>query len=191
MKEMKSGNICVFCGAWNGNNPIYTSAAQSLARAICQHGYGIVYGGGNIGLMGVLADAALSVGGKVIGVIPEVMVRWELAHHGVTELRVVNTMHERKALMIELSHAFIALPGGLGTLDELCEVLTLNQLGFVKQPCGILNVNKYFDPFLEQLRKAEEEGFIKGSRKPTYFVEENPETLINKIVEIMEKVKQV
>lgn len=174
-------NICVFCGAWNGNNPIYTSAAQELAREICKREFGIVYGGGNIGLMGVLADAALSLGGRVIGVIPEIMVEWELAHRGVTELRIVKTMHERKALMIELSHAFVALPGGLGTLDELCEVLTLNQLRFLQKPCGIFNVNGYFNPFIEQLKKAEQEGFIKDSRKPTYFVESDAETLVSKI----------
>jgi uncharacterized protein (TIGR00730 family) len=179
---MNHVNICIFCGAWNGNSPVYSSAAQELARVICRRGCGIVYGGGNIGLMGVVADTALNLGGRVIGVIPEIMVEWELAHHGVTELRVVKTMHERKALMIELSHAFIAMPGGLGTLDELCEVLTLNQLRFVQKPCGILNVNGYYDPLIEQLKKAEQEGFIKDSRKPTYFVESDAETLVGKIV---------
>src|SRR6516164_2274986 len=143
--------ICVFCGSSVGDRPIYLQAALELGRAIAERRLGLVYGGGHIGLMGVLADAVLSGGGEVIGVIPQALVDRELAHTGVTELRVVETMHQRKALMADLSDGFLALPGGFGTGDELFEILTWAQLGLHAKPIGVLNVGGYFDPLLAWL----------------------------------------
>jgi uncharacterized protein (TIGR00730 family) len=143
--------ICVFCGANTGSRPEYANAARELASLMASRGIGLVYGGGNIGLMGIIADAMLEAGGEVIGVIPASLVAREVAHRGVTELRVVQTMHERKALMNELSDAFIAMPGGFGTLDEFFEILTWSQLGIHCKPSGLLNVAGYYDDLLVML----------------------------------------
>src|SRR5215469_5924737 len=140
-------HYCVFCGSNRGTNPRYAAAAE-LGRCLASSGIGIVYGGGKVGLMGVLADAAIEQGGEVIGVIPRMLVDREIAHPGLTELRIVGSMHERKALMADLSDAFIAMPGGYGTLDEFCEILTWTQLGLQQKPIGMLNVDGYFDPLL-------------------------------------------
>ncbi len=152
--------IAVFCGSSPGARPCYREAAASLARYLAAQNIGIVYGGGNVGLMGALADAALEAGGDIIGVIPESLGRKERAHTGLADLRVVGSMHERKALMAELADAFIALPGGYGTFEEFCEVLTWTQLGLQRKPCGILNVHGYYDRLLELFDHAVAEQFV-------------------------------
>lgn len=153
--------ICVFCGSSPGAQPHYAAAAGELGRALAVQGIELVYGGGNVGLMGILADAALATGGRVIGVIPEALRRKEVAHTGLSELRVVGSMHERKALMNDLADAFIALPGGLGTFEEFFEVLTWAQLGIHAKPCGLLNVRGYYDGLLSFVRHAVDERFLR------------------------------
>ena len=153
-------SICVFCGAKTGNNPLFKEAARELGVLIAQRGFRLVYGGGHVGLMGVVADACLQVGGEVVGVIPAALEQKELAHDRVTELRVVDSMHERKALMEKLSDVVVALPGGFGTLDELNEILTWKQLGFHSMPIYLLNIDGYYDQFLEFLKRCHSEGFI-------------------------------
>jgi uncharacterized protein (TIGR00730 family) len=152
--------ICIFCGSSPGNDPAYAALARSVGQGLARRGIGVVYGGGRVGLMGVVADAALEVGGEVIGVIPQAMVDRELAHRGATELRIVTTLHERKAVMAELSDAFIALPGGLGTLEELAEVVSWAQLGLHAKPIGLLGVGGYWDDLLRWLDGAVTAGFV-------------------------------
>jgi len=152
--------ICVFCGSAVGARPVYAEAAQRLGALLAQQGLGLVYGGGSVGLMGVLANATLAAGGEVIGVIPEFLFKREIEHRGATELRVVGTMHERKAMMADLADGFIALPGGYGTLDEFCEIITWAQLGLHRKPVGLLNVAGYFDSFLAFLDHTTAEGFV-------------------------------
>jgi uncharacterized protein (TIGR00730 family) len=152
--------ICVFCGSRLGYDPGYAHMARDAARSIVAAGYGIVYGGGSIGLMGVVADAALANGGTVIGVIPRALTISEVAHSGLTELHVVDTMHERKALMQELSDAFVALPGGYGTMDEFCEMLSWRQLHIHGKPIGLVNYRGYYDPLLTLFDSMVREGFI-------------------------------
>lgn len=152
--------LCVFCGSSGRALPIYITAAKDFARFLVAHGMAIVYGGGHIGLMGAFADAALAAGGKVTGVIPQALVQSELAHQGVTKLHIVNSMHERKALMARLSDAFVALPGGFGTLEEFFEAVTWTQLGIHNKPCGLLNVDGYFDPLLALCDRAVADGFM-------------------------------
>jgi len=152
--------ICVFCGSQTGNDQVYARTTAELARAIVARGMGVVYGGGSIGLMGVLADATLAAGGRITGVIPQALAEREIAHDGLSELRIVTSMHERKALMADLSDAFIALPGGYGTLDELCEAITWTQLGIHDKPIGLLNVNGYFDSLLALFDHAVANGFV-------------------------------
>ena len=153
--------LCVFCGAHSGNDGRYTALAASAAQAIVRAGYGVVYGGGRVGLMGTIADAALEAGGEVIGVIPEALATAEVAHNGLTELHVVDTMHERKALMADLSDGFIALPGGFGTMDEFCEILTWRQLQIHNKPIGLLNPGGYYDPLLALFDRMQSEGFLR------------------------------
>ena len=171
-------NLCVFCGSSSGKASRYREAAVELARVAVARGWGIVYGGGNVGLMGVVADAALEAGGRVVGVIPRHLMERELGHGGVTELHVVGSMHERKALMADVSDAFVALPGGFGTLDEFCEILTWAQLGLHAKPCGILNVNGFFAPFLEQCDRAVAEGFLRPEHRDLIRVATGPESLM-------------
>jgi uncharacterized protein (TIGR00730 family) len=152
--------ICVFCGSSPGNDPAYAALAHSVGADLARRGIGVVYGGGRVGLMGVVADAALEAGGEVIGVIPQAMVDRELAHRGATELRIVTTLHERKAVMAELSDAFIALPGGLGTLEELAEVVSWAQLGLHAKPIGLLGVGGYWADLLRWLDGAVAAGFV-------------------------------
>jgi uncharacterized protein (TIGR00730 family) len=152
--------ICVFCGSSPGNDPAYAALAQAVGQGLARRGIGVVYGGGRVGLMGVVADAALESGGEVIGVIPQAMVDRELAHRGATELRIVGTLHERKAVMAELSDAFIALPGGLGTLEELAEVVSWAQLGLHAKPIGLLGVGGYWADLLRWLDGAVAAGFV-------------------------------
>lgn len=148
-----------------GRDPVYAEAAMRTGRAIAERGFGVVYGGGHVGLMGIVADAAMKAGGEVIGVIPHFMEKAEEAHRGVTELILVDSMHERKMRMHELSQAVIALPGGFGTLDELFELLTWRQLKLHHQPLGVLNVNGFFDPLLAQQDRMEREGFLHGDTR--------------------------
>jgi uncharacterized protein (TIGR00730 family) len=153
--------VCVFCGSTNGRGDLYTEPTRELGREMCRRGLGLVFGAGHIGLMGVLADSVLQTGGEAIGVIPRVLVDRELAHEGLTDLRIVTTMHERKALMAELADSFLALPGGFGTADEFFEMLTWTQLKLQAKPIGLLNVNGFFDPLLAWIDRAVAENFIK------------------------------
>jgi len=155
-------NIAVFCGANTGTDPAILQAAQAMGRTIAQRGMGVVYGGGHVGLMGAVADAALETGGKVIGVIPGFMMEKELAHQRLTELIVVGDMHERKMRMHQHSQAVVALPGGFGTMDEVFELLTWRQLGLHTKPIGVLNVNGFYTPLLEQVARMERDGFLHG-----------------------------
>jgi uncharacterized protein (TIGR00730 family) len=173
--------ICVFCGSNHGVRPAYAQAAEALARHLVKLGIGIVYGGGNIGLMGVLADTALAAGGEVTGVIPQALFAKEVGHAGVADMRIVGSMHERKALMAELSDGFIALPGGWGTFDEFCEILTWAQLGLHRKPCGILNVEGYYDPLLKMFDHCVAEGFLKPEYRPLVIAASDPEELIAKM----------
>lgn len=173
--------VCVFCGANPGARSEYAEAARALAALLAERKLGMVYGGGNVGLMGVLADAALDFGGKVIGVIPKSLVAREVAHRGVSELRVVETMHQRKALMNELSDAFIALPGGFGTLDEFFEILTWSQLGFHGKPCGLLNVAGYYDGMLAMLDHAVAEGFLRPAHRQLIIADSEPALLLSRL----------
>lgn len=173
--------ICVFCGSREGARPEYRTSAAALGRALASRGLGLVYGGGAIGLMGVVADAALGAGGKVYGVIPKGLAAKEIAHHGLTELHVVKSMHERKATMEHLSQAFIALPGGFGTFEELLEIVTWIQLGLHRKPAGLLNVAGYYDPMLEQIRRAVDEGFISAALTQALLADTDPERLLTRL----------
>ena len=153
-------SICVYCGSNAGSKPVYTDRAIALGTRIAKEGLALVYGGGNVGLMGVVADAVLEAGGEVIGVIPEQLVNWEVAHKGVTRLEVVANMHERKARMFDLSDAFVALPGGFGTLDEMFEMLTWRQLGLGDKPCAFLDVEGFFSPLLAMMDRMVDERFL-------------------------------
>ena len=173
--------ICVFCGSNAGARGEYADAARKLAAVLVERKLGIVYGGGNVGLMGVLADAALARGGEVIGVIPRKLVEKEVGHRGVTELRIVETMHERKALMNDLSDAFIALPGGFGTFDEFFEVLTWSQLGFHGKPCALLNVAGYYDGLLTMLDHAVTERFLRPAHRELVIADTDPLRLLQRL----------
>jgi len=175
--------ICVFCGSSLGARPAYEAAARGLGELLAERGIGIVFGGGCIGLMGALADAALAKGGEVIGVIPEGLMRREIGHRGVTKLHVVETMHQRKALMADLADAFIALPGGYGTLEEICEALTWSQLGIQQKPCGLLNVEHYWDGLLAVLEHAVDEQFDRPVNAELVLVALRPERLLNRLLE--------
>ncbi|HQR07501.1 MAG TPA: TIGR00730 family Rossman fold protein [Gemmatales bacterium] len=174
--------IALYCGARKGNDPIYVELAHSVARTLAQRGIGIVYGGGNIGLMGVIAEAAIQAGGEIIGVIPGSMVEEELAHHGITRLEIVNTMHQRKARIEELSDAFIALPGGYGTLDELFEIITWRQLKLHHKPIGLLNHQGFYDSLVAFVDHACKEGFVPGKNRELLIVANDLETLLGKII---------
>jgi uncharacterized protein (TIGR00730 family) len=171
--------VCVFCGSSTGIRTVYREAARALGIALAQRGEELVFGGGRVGLMGVLADAVLAAGGRAIGVIPEALVAKELAHRGLTELRVVDSMHQRKALMADLSDAFLALPGGFGTLEEYCEVLTWAQLGLHAKPCGLLNVAGFYDGLLELFDHAVSEQFVSGPHRLLVLVEQDPQRLLD------------
>jgi uncharacterized protein (TIGR00730 family) len=168
----------VYCGASTGSDPAYAEAAVELATAIAARGLRVVYGGAHVGLMGVIADTALAAGAEVVGVIPEVLVEWEVAHTGISELHVVADMHERKALMAELSDAFVALPGGIGTLEELIEIYTWSYLGIHDKPFAVLNTNGYYDGFTAFLDHAAAEGFLKPEVRSRLLVAPDGETLL-------------
>lgn len=173
--------ICIFCGSNTGVRPAYAEAARALARHLVKLGIGIVYGGGNVGLMGVLADTAMAAGGEVIGVIPHALFAKEVGHAGIPDLRIVDSMHERKALMADLADGFIAMPGGWGTFDEFCEILTWAQLGLHRKPCGILNVEGYYDTLLAMFDHSVAEGFLKPEYKPIVLAATEPEDLVAKM----------
>jgi uncharacterized protein (TIGR00730 family) len=174
-------NICVFCGSSSGTEAIYSTAAQDLGRLIGVSKSTLIYGGGNVGLMGILADAVLASGGQVIGVIPDFLLRREVAHHGLTRLEVVGSMHERKQRMAELSDAFIAMPGGWGTLDELAEILTWKQLGLIDSPIGLLNINSYFDHLLNQMGVMARDGFLGPDSLRSIKISKDPSQLVSQL----------
>ena len=172
--------ICVYAGSSSGADPAYAEAAADLARLLAGRGIGVVYGGAHVGLMGILADTALEAGGEVIGVMPQALIDREIGHTGLTELHVVASMHERKALMAELSDGFVALPGGAGTLEELIEIYTWSQLGLHDKPMGVLNVNGYYDGLAALLDHALREGFLRAEHRAAMHAEATPEALLER-----------
>jgi len=185
MSDVKN-KICVFTGSRQGSRPPYVEAAKELGRLLVERGYGIVYGGGNVGLMNVIANTMLELHGHVTGVIPDTLVSKEVAHQGLSDLRVVGSMHERKALMAELSDGFIAMPGGIGTMEEFFEVLSWAQLGIHAKPCGLLNVSGYYDPLIQFLDHAVSEDFIKPKHRALMIVEREPEKLLERFEKLWE-----
>ena len=175
---MKS--ICVYCGSSPGRQEAYSDAARELARSLVDRNIRLVYGGASVGIMGLLADTVLQLGGQAVGVIPEALVRREVAHKRLTELHITQSMHERKMLMAELSDGFIALPGGIGTLEELFEVWTWAQLGLHKKPCGLLNIAGYFDSLATFLGHAVAEQFIKPAHHSILIVERDSKVLLDR-----------
>ena len=173
--------LAVYCGASHGVNPIYTDAARGLAGALVEHNIGLVYGGGKVGLMGVIADEVLRLGGEATGVIPKALVEREVGHAGLTRLFVVKDMHERMAMMAELSEGFIAMPGGMGTLEELFEMLTWAQLGIHAKPVGLLNANRFWDGLVAFVRHQSEEGFVRPEHLGLIRVEADPDALIRSL----------
>lgn len=175
-------SVCVFCGSSPGIHEGYTHAAQAMGAAIASRGLELVYGGGAVGLMGVVADAALAAGGKVTGVIPEALMAREIGHTGLTDLRVVGSMHERKAMMASLSDVFVAMPGGFGTFEEFFEVVTWSQLGLHAKPAGLLNVEGFYDPLITFLDRATEAGFIKPPHRTMVLDDEDPVRLLQRLL---------
>lgn len=174
-------SIGVFCGANAGTKEVYSEAAAELGKLMAAQRIALIYGGGNVGLMGVIADSLLAEEGTVVGVIPQSLVDREVAHKGVQELIVVETMHERKAIMAARSDAFIAMPGGFGTFDEICEIITWNQLGIIKKPVAFYNVNGFYDKFFEMIDHTVTEGFIKLDQREKIIVESNPAVLLKRL----------
>lgn len=173
--------LCVFCGSSRGIDPVHAETARTLGHGLAERGWSLVFGGGHIGLMGVVADAVLEKGGEVVGVIPRHLVERELAHTASTHLHVVESMHDRKALMAQLAEAFVALPGGYGTLEELFEILTWKQLGLHDKPIGLLNVGGFFDPLLAWIDRAVAEGFIKEKYRGLLQVDSNVASLLDRL----------
>jgi uncharacterized protein (TIGR00730 family) len=171
--------VCVYAGSNPGSHPAYTEAARALAVELAERGIGLVYGGGKVGLMGVIADTVLAAGGEAIGVMPQALIDREIGHPRLTELKVVGSMHERKAQMAELADAFIALPGGIGTLEELIEVYTWSQLGIHDKACGVLNVRGYYDGLATFLDHAVQEGFLRAQHRAVLSVAEDPAELLD------------
>jgi uncharacterized protein (TIGR00730 family) len=174
--------VCVFCGSRIGANPVYAQQTRLLGEAMTRRGLGLVFGAGHVGLMGVLADAVRQHGGETIGVIPQALVERELAHQQLTDLRIVESMHDRKALMAGLADAFLALPGGYGTLDELFEILTWAQLKFHDKPIGLLNVNSFFDPLLQWIDRAIADDFVQAKNRALLIVDTDVERLLDRLV---------
>jgi uncharacterized protein (TIGR00730 family) len=173
--------VCVFCGSSDGFRPRFREAAAEFGALLAAEGIGLVYGGGGTGLMGAVADAVLHHGGEVIGVIPESLVAREVAHRTLHDLRVVQSMHERKALMADLSDGFVALPGAFGTLDEFCEIITWAQLGIHNKPCGLWNVDQFWDPLLAMFAHSEHEGFLKPAHRQMVLAEDDPRRLLQRL----------
>ena len=174
-------SICVFCGSSVGKHKSYINQARNLGQIIAEKNMTLIYGGGNIGVMREIADSMLKFNGKVIGVMPQHIVDKEVAHHHITELHIVNNMHERKAMMAEFSDAFIALPGGFGTIDELFEVMTWNQLEIINKPTGLLNIEGYFDHLIKFIDHAVNEKFVRAEHKQNLIVETDANVLIQKL----------
>lgn len=170
--------ICVYCGSNSGLHPAYKESADALARELVNHGIGLVYGGASVGIMGSIADTVLNNGGEAIGIMPQSLFEKEVSHSNLTELKIVGSMHERKALMAEISDGFIALPGGLGTLEELFETLTWSQLGFHKKPCGLLNTRNYFHHLTTFLDHTVSEGFVGKIHRDMLLIEQEPPKLL-------------
>jgi len=173
--------LCVYCGAASGARPAYAAAARELGRVMAQRGIAMVYGGGRAGLMGHVADGALAAGGTVTGIITQQLMDKELGHTGLHELRVVDTMHERKKMMADIARGFVALPGGVGTLDELFEILAWAQLAIHDHPVGLLNVEGFFDPLVEQLRRMEEDKFLRVPPEQALVVDSDPARLLDRM----------
>jgi uncharacterized protein (TIGR00730 family) len=174
-------NLCVFCGSSAGARPEYATAARAVAESLVGRGLSLVYGGASRGLMGVLADAVLERGGTVVGVMPRGLARQEILHTGLTELVIVDSMYERKRAMFERSDAFLTLPGGFGTLDELAEVLTMSQLGLHAKPCGLLDVGGFFDPLVAYFDRAVSEGFLRAEHRGLVMVDDDVERLLARL----------
>ncbi|MGD1020263.1 MAG: TIGR00730 family Rossman fold protein [Verrucomicrobiia bacterium] len=174
-------SICVYCGSSPGNDPAFVRAAREMGTLIAKRGLTLVYGGGNVGLMGVLADAAIAAGGRVVGVIPDHLVRMEVGHKGLTELHVVATMHERKAMMAKLADGLLALPGGVGTLEEIIEAFVWMQLGLHAKPCAVLNVNGYYDPLMKFLAHMTESRFLRPEQLSQLIVVREPSEALDRL----------
>lgn len=175
--------VCVYCGSSFGVNPIHSEAAKAFGRALVAANLGLVYGGGKVGLMGVIADTVMAEGGRAIGVIPELLVNKEVGHDGLSELHVVPDMHQRKKMMADLSDAFVALPGGAGTLEELFEVYTWAQLGYHHKPVGVLNIDGFYDPLIALLKHTVSEGFMRQKYYDLLQIDSDPAALIAKIAQ--------
>jgi hypothetical protein len=173
--------LCVFCGSSTGNDPAYASAAGQLGRQLAADRITLIFGGGRVGLMGLLADAVLSAGGRAVGVMPKSLVEKEIAHTSLTELRIVNSMHERKALMADLADGFVLLPGGFGSWEEFCEIFTWLQLGIHRKPCGVLNVAGYYDPLIAQASRAVSDGFLPASHLESLIIETDSARLLSRL----------
>jgi uncharacterized protein (TIGR00730 family) len=182
--------ICVFCGSSDGTNPAYLQTAREVGTLLAQRGIGLVYGGGRTGCMGAIADAALAAGGEVIGIIPHMLAGREIAHEGLTELHLVDSMHERKALMAEKADAFLTLPGGFGTLEEIFEIVTWRQLGYHSKRYAIVNVDGYFDPLLAFCDRATSEGFVREIDRAALIAGTDPEALVEMLVRAHEADRQ-
>ena len=176
--------ICVFCGSSLGTKIEYSEAAVTLGGLLARRGIGLIYGGGNVGLMGVIANAVLDAGGEVIGVIPHSLATREIEHRGLTQLHVVDSMHTRKAMMADLADAFIAMPGGVGTFEEFFEAVTWTQLGLHRKPCGLLNVAEFYTPLAAFIDQAVSEGFIKPVHRAAIVVDSDPERLLNSLMTV-------
>ena len=176
--------VCVFCGSSVGVKSVYAEAAREMGRLIASKGIGLVYGGGNIGLMGVIADAVVEAGGEVIGVIPRALADREIAHTGLTKLHIVDSMHTRKAMMAELADAFIAMPGGVGTFEEFFEAVTWTQLGLHRKPCGLLNVDGFYTPLVQFINQAVAEGFIRAVHRKVIVEDDDPARLLEALTTI-------
>ncbi len=181
VREVKS--VCVYCGSQDGRDPAHASVARAMGDALVDRGMRLVYGGGGIGMMGQIADQVLARGGEVIGVIPESLMRAEVAHAGVTKMHVTTGMHERKALMADLSDAFVAMPGGLGTLEELFETWTWAQLQYHDKPMGLLNVNGYFDGLMQWLKQAVDDGYVRPQHHGMLHVATDPVALLDELIQ--------
>jgi len=175
-------NICVFCGSGTGNNSIYADSARELGKLLAKEKHTLIYGGGNIGLMGITADTVLKNGGEAIGIIPDFLMQKEVGHDGLTRLEVVGSMHVRKKRMADLADAFITMPGGWGTLDETAEILTWRQLGLIHQPLGVLNINGFFDSLLAQMDKMVQDGFLKNENLSSLITGNSPASLLAKLI---------
>jgi uncharacterized protein (TIGR00730 family) len=174
-------NVCVFCGSSSGSNPVYADAAESLGKLMAGKSMKLIYGGGNVGLMGILANSVMKHNGEVIGVIPQFLLDREVGHRGITKLEIVESMHQRKKRMADIAEAFIALPGGWGTLEEIAEVLTWRQLSLIPHPVGLLNINSFFDPLIEQMAVMARQGFLNPEYLKVLHVERSAERLLNVI----------